>query len=226
MFDKLITAAFEKAKEDTKSEIVSQLAKHISDVLLEDYKFMVSERTLRNYYNKIKKKEEEEELTISRQISLHLSRFLGYKDFKEFIRANSGSGSQNTHTISKSNKRFKLVAISTIVALLGFLGYDNLKKDCMVWVNDSHFEKVRCEDMVEDGVVLYQEEVFENFKKINPDCNYNFFKPDGTENLWYLKGKQGDLEFFTSPGNHPKTKKTLRPITPYIIDKYICKTAP
>lgn len=224
MFDKLILDAFKKAKIDTNSEIVSQLSKHISDVLLEDYKFQVSERTLRNYYNKIKKEEEEEDISMSSQISLNLSKYLGYEDFKDFIADNNEVSSHKSKGFKNYNKLFTSVAIAIIVILLGYLGYDSMKKECMIWVDNTHYERVSCEEGMEEGAVLYNEVTLDKFSRVEPDCNYQFFKPNGTENLWYLKGKNGNLEYFTLHGYHPITKKTLKPITQYIIDKYICDT--
>lgn len=217
MFYKLILNAFNKARKDTNSEIVSHQSTHISEVLFEEYKFQINERTLRNYYNKVKNEEKEEDITISRHISLHLSKFLGYKDFKDFIANNSDKN------FKKNNKRLKTIIISIIIISLSYLVHDIIQKDCMIWVENSHYERVRCDNKLKEGNILYNEIVFINFKRIEPDCNYQFFKSDGTENLWYLKRKNGNIEYFIYHGYHPIAKKTLRPITQYIIDKYICK---
>ena len=45
---------------------------------------------------------------------------------------------------------------------------------------------------------------------------------DGSERLWYGKNKNKELEYFTAFGKHPETGKTLKPITKYMIAKYIC----
>ena len=62
------------------------------------------------------------------------------------------------------------------------------------------------------------------FKKINPDCEYSFFNNDGSVRVWYGKNVSKELEFFTDLGLHPETGKTLKPITQYMIDKYVCNT--
>ena len=53
----------------------------------------------------------------------------------------------------------------------------------------------------------------------------NSSNQDGREQIWYGKNNRGELEFFTSQGLHPETKKTLKKITKYMIDKYVCKKA-
>ena len=69
---------------------------------------------------------------------------------------------------------------------------------------------------------LINKQIFDNLKRVDPDCKYPFFKADGSENLWYGKSAKGKLEYFTSYGLHPVTGKTLDPITPYMIKKHIC----
>jgi hypothetical protein len=57
---------------------------------------------------------------------------------------------------------------------------------------------------------------------VTPNCEDEFFNEDGSVKLWYGKNKNKDLEYFTALGLHPETGKTLKPITQYMIDKYIC----
>jgi hypothetical protein len=61
-----------------------------------------------------------------------------------------------------------------------------------------------------------------NFKKIDVNMATDFFAPATNKPLiWYIKNKNGNIEYFTSPGLHPITGKTLDEITPYIIQKYV-----
>ncbi len=48
------------------------------------------------------------------------------------------------------------------------------------------------------------------------------FKEDDSVRIWYGKNREGELEYFSSQGLHPQTGKTLKPITRYMIEKYIC----
>ena len=94
----------------------------------------------------------------------------------------------------------------------------------MEWQTDHYVEADFDPNKLSDGnLKIYKEERILYFKKINPDCNTNFFNKDEIENLWYGKNPNGEYEYFTTLGRHPETGKTLKKITPYIIKKYICK---
>jgi hypothetical protein len=99
------------------------------------------------------------------------------------------------------------------------------KQRWMIWNNNQYVEvSFDVEKYGLSNLKLYKYERIKNFKEVKPDCNYTFFKLDGSENLWYQKSTDGELEFFTSFGLHPETGKTLKKITPYMIRKYICES--
>ncbi|MCH5718552.1 hypothetical protein [Niabella hibiscisoli] len=91
-------------------------------------------------------------------------------------------------------------------------------KQCMYWTGD-HYEAVPCSRKIDDVIVIALDTVkLRRFKKIT--------RPDTiTENdigrVWYTRiNKQ--LEFYTAYDNHPTQPQfRLKPITGYIIDKYI-----
>lgn len=122
---------------------------------------------------------------------------------------------------SISQKQTVLGIILTVI-LCGF-GYSLLqKKGCMQWQND-HYEAVECETKKDGFVNLYSkvplDENMLNFRKIEVCDTTTFFKHNKPI-LWYCKnGKQ--LEFFNGPGFHPESEKALKPITQYMIDKYV-----
>lgn len=216
MKKKVILAAFEKAKEETGSSILTHQAQYISGYLTEDCGYSFGERRLRQYFINCKKGDE---IEINQKVLQHLCNFLDFNDFNDF---KSNFTDKPFPKKNYSKKRIKTIAIPIIILVLSYVGYDMTKKDCMIWVENSHYEKVRCEDKIKEGAVLYNEVVFEKFKRIDPNCDYAFFNSEGQENLWYLKRKNGDIEYFTYYGFHPIANKTLKPITQYIINKYIC----
>lgn len=57
---------------------------------------------------------------------------------------------------------------------------------------------------------------------MKPSCDLIFFDKSGNAQIWYGKNLKGELEIFTSLGLHPETGKTLKPISKYMIEKYIC----
>ena len=99
-------------------------------------------------------------------------------------------------------------------------------KNCMVWVNN-HYEAAEY-DQVKDTaeVCRFNQEVLDNFKKITVCDTTTFFKNGDTDNplVWYGKSPdKKEYEYFNQPGLHPETRKTLKPISKYIIRKHILK---
>lgn len=116
-------------------------------------------------------------------------------------------------------------ALLAILIFLG-LGYGVRSaffpdKNCMVWVKN-HYEAVNY-DSVKDSteVMVLNQEMLDDFKKVAVCDTTTFFK-NKEPLFWYAKvPTKNEVECFTQPGLHPETGKTLKPITQYIIDKYI-----
>ncbi|MEC4049201.1 hypothetical protein OX284_007150 [Flavobacterium sp. SUN046] len=92
-------------------------------------------------------------------------------------------------------------------------------KECMQW-NVNHYEQVACDcdkSSNPNEVKVIDEEI--NLKKITPNKSTIFFK-NGKPLVWYCKIK-GHLECYSSHGYHPLTGKPLKPITQYMIHKYL-----
>jgi hypothetical protein len=113
-------------------------------------------------------------------------------------------------------------AMLLILVLVGFGYWVFFKKTCMQWQKD-HYEVVECETEEVGIVNVYSKlPINENMlglKKIAVTDTTTFFKHNKPV-LWYCK--IGDhLDFFNGPGFHPENDKTLKPITQYMIDKYV-----
>lgn len=88
----------------------------------------------------------------------------------------------------------------------------------MYWAKD-HFQPIPCNQPVPNTLVVALDTVrVKNFKKITrPDTITNRAKG----NVWYSK-IDNEIEFFTTGGEHPVViGRRLKPISDYIIDKYI-----
>ena len=122
----------------------------------------------------------------------------------------------------------KIVTILSVFLSLFFMGYTvkNMifpERECMKWEGD-HYEAVDCKnEKLGTGnltsVVFLNEDLL-TFKKIEVNTNTIFFKK-GKPIVWYGKSFGGKYEYFNQPGLHPETEKTLKPISEYIIKKYI-----
>lgn len=98
------------------------------------------------------------------------------------------------------------------------------EKQCMQWHND-HYELMDC-NTVKQGITTQNEvkpidNSTMNLKKIEVNRQTQFFK-NGKPVVWYSKIK-GKLYYFNSYGINPETGKPLKPITNYMIDKYVMK---
>ena len=60
----------------------------------------------------------------------------------------------------------------------------------------------------------------DNFEKVEVSKTTSFFK-DKNPLLWYGKSSIGKMDFFTNRGIHPETLNELKPVTEYIINKYV-----
>ncbi len=126
------------------------------------------------------------------------------------------------------SKRISL-AIMPLFVLGSVIGIKKVlfpDKNCMVWVKN-HYEAVEY-DKVKDTteVIPLNQEVLENFKKITVCDTTTFFKNGDIDKpiVWYGKASnKKEYEYFNQPGLHPETGKTLKPITKYMIGKYILK---
>jgi hypothetical protein len=98
------------------------------------------------------------------------------------------------------------------------------KKQCMQWQND-HYELVDCQNetnsLYTSSPILPTDDKAMELKKIVVSDTTTFFE-GGKASIWYCK-VDGVPEFFDGPGFHPITGKGLRPVTDYIIEKYIKK---
>jgi hypothetical protein len=117
-------------------------------------------------------------------------------------------------TISISIIFLSIVAITWIVSQ---------KETWMAWDGTHYVEMPFDAKGVQEGrLKVYKEDRILYFKRIDPDCSTEFFAGDGGVRLWYGKNKEGKLQYFTDLGLHPETGKTLKPITGYMIRKYVC----
>ena len=220
--EKLLTEAFNKAKKEEGFTSKSHVTQFLSDYIQEDSGQPYGERILRIHHNKIIANKNET-IELKQFAAESLINYLGYKTDNEFIK-------KETQTLKKINlnfyKKHRIKLLSVLVVFITILvvalfTFDNQR--WMVW-NKTHYTEVAFDLKKHDinQIKKYNETRIKYFEKINPDCNTVFFKDNNLENLWYGKNYNKTLDFFTSEGLHPQTGKTLKPITRYMIKKYIC----
>lgn len=130
-------------------------------------------------------------------------------------------------TGKKHTGKRKLIA--AFLLLLGATGgYLSLEKKassrlsntagCMYWTGD-HYERISCIRHTDDTIVVpFDEQKYRLHKKINREDTITY---QSIGRVWYIK-VNGKPEFYTFDGRYPKNNQQwLRPVTRYIIDKYI-----
>nr|WP_315175261.1 hypothetical protein [uncultured Flavobacterium sp.] len=159
-----------------------------------------------------------------------------YDDSNEIVKIsgdkrklNSTDFTQGLESVKRFSLRGKVIIGFLVLLVFTSLGY-SLKSICfpdkngMIWV-ENHYEVVGYDEVKnkEDVKPINQFEV-DHFRKISVCDTTTFFK-NGLHDLpmvWYAKEPiTGKYEYFSQPGLHPITGKTLKKISPYIIKKYI-----
>ena len=237
MHRKLILAAFEKAKESEAKQGVTNPSKRSLSILLSDYieaesKFQFGERSLRDYYSQAL---EGNNIEIKQPRVLDgLSNYLGYVDYTDYLSKNSIEGRSPSHEkqdkpgnaaslipfLKRNKTTFVIVAVA-IVIVSGISIFSHPK--WMEWNGTHYIETPFDADKLKAGILKpFKQDRIDDFERIEPTCETQFFNKDKSVRIWYGKNNNGEWEFFSSYGLHPSTGKTLKPITQYIIDKYIC----
>lgn len=226
IYEDIVIAAFKKAKNEYVNTKKYRLSEYISDQVEEMSNIRVTSRTFVSYYEKYIEKKEIK--TIPRHENIeYLCQFLGYDSFENYVNEKQH---QDTATpiqenpIKKPEKEKRIVTTLWIIAILviGVFGYNKLElnntpSECMIWVND-HYEAVDCSG--KRGEVKLDQETLEKMHQLIGLCKGStFFLPNDEPVVWYDK-HHNKLTFFTKEGIHPTNGRTLKPVTPYIINKY------
>ncbi|MCG2419482.1 hypothetical protein K8089_10650 [Aequorivita sp. F47161] len=226
----------------------SRCAMRLSEVISETFPY--GEKSLRKFYKKAMAEDSGDDIQQSRPEVLNaMAKYLGYSDYKAYLieiregkapelkkeeASISGYGTEdksveakaaNSTPITKGRNKVLLIAsILSVLLFIGFFGYSYVTKQrWMEWQETHYIETSFDAEKLKAGVLkVYKEERIESFRKLFPNCATQFFNEDDSVRLWYGKNREGKIEYFSSYGLHPETNKTLRPITKYIIEKYVC----
>jgi hypothetical protein len=236
MKKELFKAVFEKAKNQSGSTTRNGLSNHLENVFMDELKLNVNSITFIRYYKKYIEDDTKIRNNPNSDLLNKSAEYIGYNNYEDFVSKTRNSiEKESTKTIVsdqklnwinnffkvKKNKIFIFLGIISLVILLIIFSIE--KHRWMVWNND-HYVEVNFDTKKYNvgQLKIYKEERIKNFKKLEPSCEIKYFNTSGNVNVWYGKNTKGELEIFTSVGLHPETGKTLKPITRYMIRKYIC----
>lgn len=219
MHRELLEKSLAKAKKELGDNRITIISEYLADIVTEYKNQPYGEKALRTKFNALKN-------DISTEIKIRdfaadaLSQYLGYSNFLDFNRT---VVTENQNIWFKLRKHKLLILIASIL-ILSFLCYNWITRErWMIWQND-HYEEVNFNPKIYElyKLKIYNKDRITSFYRIKPSCDSEIFNPDGAVKIWYGKNLKKEYEFFTDLAKHPETGKTLKPITNYIKEKYIC----
>lgn len=121
---------------------------------------------------------------------------------------------------------FTIMGVVGLLCLISVITYYVFQdKECMQWSGD-HYEMVDCDLKIEDPVKSANIEIIDptliHLKKIKVCDTTTYFDKNGVAIVWYAKTANG-IDFFDAHGRHPENNSPLRPVTHYILNKYVKK---
>lgn len=149
-------------------------------------------------------------------------------------------GSQNTEDIktqpvgdvkdgsNKFNKRLQRTIAGVGIMLflsivISYYAFPN--KQCMQWSGD-HYDIVDCDLKIQSftpsSKIELLDESLVNLRKVVVCDTTTCFDKNGVAIIWYAKTANG-IDFFNIHGRHPENNSPLRPVTHYILNKYVKK---
>lgn len=121
--------------------------------------------------------------------------------------------------LEKISKKMILTAF-IVISLACYFEFQ--KKQCMQW-SDDHYEIVDCELSTNNSgnfkIIKPLDKSLLDLKKIHVYDTTAFFK-NGEAIIWYAKTENG-IDFFNTHGRHPENDNPLKPVTHYILNKYV-----
>ncbi len=230
----IIVFAFAKAKKEALKETGregsnNKASERISAYISNESDIPYSSRSLRNALNDSLDPTKAVEILQPKVLNA-LCVYLGYENYQDYLRQKeTGSSTLNqpigTGPRNPFVKYYKWVALTGILILIAGAGYFlSNRQRWMEWDTNRYKEVGFDTQKLQEGVLkIYSEERIENFRKVSLTCDSVFFNQDGSPRFWYGKNNQKQLEFYTELGKHPETGKALKPLSRYMIDKYLCK---
>ncbi|MDL5515053.1 hypothetical protein QSE00_24800 [Arenibacter sp. M-2] len=224
MSKELITLVFEKAEKETGSTVKTRLAQHLSDILLEEYKYQISERRLRDYYTNYVEKEESTNEELRPKLLEGLCNYLGYDNYAGFvvdhpseIEVSIGQKVEEKKGLIEKYKEAFILAFSVItITCLTYFGFVKEEQNCMIW-RENHYEQTVCTgDHLEIPINAL---ILKNFRRIT-EIDSLLERRKNRKELWYDKSN-GKVEFFTYHGYHPENNKALKTVTDHIFKTYV-----
>jgi hypothetical protein len=229
----IIVSAFAKAKKEAFEEhgiqvSTNKAAERISDFISENSKVPFGAKSLRLLHNKTKDTSESVEVK-QPQVVVALCNYLAYDSYEAYALSKKGRQEMFPKSaaplIPKSFISMHKWPLSIFLFILTGSGiyFMTTKQRWMIWDQTHYIEVPFDAEALQNGrLKLLKKDRIESFKKVDLTCKDVLFNPDESARFWYGKNAKKELEYFNDLGLHPETGKTLKPLSKYMIEKYIC----
>lgn len=229
MLEKLLRDLFNKLENENENDKKTKNGNanyFVEDVL--ELRFgkpnFISSKAIKGYFDKYVEKKENNAGEPSNELKNLISVYLGYESFLDFESQQKSLPKSSFPVESRlnfSSNKWGILSGSIILLSVLIFGLISLnKEDCIIWEVD-HYEKIDCGNNFPNPVL--RDIDINTFHKISVSDTTVFFV-NGQPTVWYGKSNNGEIEFFNSRGIHPITFKELKPITTYMIGKYVTKS--
>lgn len=230
----IVKKTFAKAKTKCATHTKNALSVYLEDYFEKKIE-RLSARTFIRTYEKFIEESNKERMPNPHTIDLFCN-YLGYQNYIDYTEKNRPLKPicKLLEYPNKHLKKYKKYVIGLVISCITlvplFAIFENLKtnivtsKDalinskCMVW-EETSFQIAPCNSSTR--VLPFNENKMKFFRKIEVAPTYKFFSRTGEPLVWYCKLNKNAIEFFSAPGIHPETGKTLKAVTEYIIEKYV-----
>lgn len=226
----LIKEIFIKAKEESGQTSIYGCCNYLEQRFRDDFKCYdgTSSRSFARLHQKYVEESQLEKATPKPTLLNAMSQYLGYQDYKDFLLNHGQTDKQLSFDlkatkftkISISQRSIIAVLILMVCSLFSYIIFiDDYPPDpeCMIWKN-THYEKISCElslNIEKAGQIIgFDLKLYENMKMI-PSSEVKV-----GESYYYKVGRDS-VQFFSSRGLHPENGKDLKPVTDYIVGKYV-----
>ncbi|MEL4306925.1 hypothetical protein [Joostella sp. CR20] len=218
---KLVKRVFEEAQVKSGKNSKSGQAEYLSNQF-EELGHQITSRTFTSIYNKYVLGNEARAVTLKPELLEFMAKYIGYDSYEDFVTNNTTPSEKQQNPVKTKSKYFNLeriVLYSLLAVILGGLCYSFfLKKEpkCMTW-NGEKYEVVSCdisEVEVPNDIIIYDATIYKKQHKLS-------LSEVKVGMSYYCKMNKGAIEFYAYFGKHPVTKEHLKPVTPYMFNKYV-----
>lgn len=226
----LTKGIFDKAELESGSKTKNGWCNHLELTFRDDLKVNegTSSKSFARLYDKYIAESHPENADPKPALLEAMSQYIGFSSYREFLMSHKELETEDSGNPVKAKKKSKSLNKERIVILLlgliiflmlmfNFVTGNPKDPKCMIWRGDQ-FVGISCDlsNHPQDAgkIQTFDKKLFKNMKLIPPAKVV-------LGSSYYYKFKRDSLEFYSWGGKHPVNGIDLKPVTSYIIEKYV-----